>query len=56
LDLGLSQRQIVLLYYAFCGLFGTLALLISSRLYKFLALLVLGAMTISLLLFVSRKE
>jgi UDP-GlcNAc:undecaprenyl-phosphate GlcNAc-1-phosphate transferase len=56
LDLGLSQRQIVLLYYLFCSLFGLLALLISSRIYKFLALLVLGAMTLLLLLFVSRKK
>jgi UDP-GlcNAc:undecaprenyl-phosphate GlcNAc-1-phosphate transferase len=56
LDLGLSQRQIVLLYYLFCSLFGFLALAISSRLYKFLALLVLGAMTLLLLFFISRKR
>lgn len=56
LDLGLSQRQIVLLYYLFCSLFGLLALLISSRLYKFLALLVLGAMTLLLLFFISRRR
>jgi UDP-GlcNAc:undecaprenyl-phosphate GlcNAc-1-phosphate transferase len=56
LDLGLSQRQIVLLYYLFCSFFGFLALVISSRLYKFLALLVLGAMTLLLLLFISRKR
>jgi len=56
LDMGLSQRQIVLLYYLFCSLFGFLALLISSRLYKFLALLALGAMTLLLLLFISRKK
>jgi UDP-GlcNAc:undecaprenyl-phosphate GlcNAc-1-phosphate transferase len=55
LDLGLSQRHIVLLYYLFCSLFGFLALVISSRLYKFLALLVLGAMTLTLLLFISKK-
>ncbi|MEE8162860.1 MAG: MraY family glycosyltransferase [Anaerolineae bacterium] len=56
LDSGLSQRQIVLLYYLFCSFFGLLALVISSRLYKFLALLVLGAMTLVLLLFISRKR
>ncbi len=56
LDLGLSQRQIVLLYYLFCSLFGFLALAISSRIYKFLALLVIGTMTLLLLLFVSRKR
>jgi len=56
LDLGLSQRQIVLLYYLFCSFFGVLAMLISSRIYKFLALLVLGAMTLLLLLLISRKR
>lgn len=56
LDLGLSQRQIVLLYYLFCSLFGFLALVISSRLYKFLALLILAAMTLLALLFVSRRK
>jgi len=56
LDLGLSQRQIVLLYYLFCSLFGFFVLVISSRIYKFLALLVLGTMTSLLLLFISRKR
>ena len=56
LDLGLSQRQIVILYYLFCSFFGLLALVISSRLYKFLALLVLGTMTLLVLLFVSRRK
>jgi UDP-GlcNAc:undecaprenyl-phosphate GlcNAc-1-phosphate transferase len=56
LDLGLSQRQIVLLYYLFCSFFGLLALVISSRLYKFLALLLLAALTLLLLLFVSRRK
>ena len=56
LALGLSQRQIVLLYYLFCSFFGFFALVISSRLYKFLALLALGAMTLLLLLFISRRR
>ena len=56
LDLGLSQRQIVLLYYLFCSFFGFIALIISSRLHKFLALLILGAMTLLLLLFISRRR
>src|SRR5690606_4430309 len=37
LDMGLSQRQIVLVYYAFCAFFGMLTLIIESRLYKFIA-------------------
>jgi UDP-GlcNAc:undecaprenyl-phosphate GlcNAc-1-phosphate transferase len=56
LDLGISQRRIVLLYYLFCSLFGFLALVISSRIYKFLALLVIGAMTLILLLWISRRK
>ncbi|HIC93354.1 MAG TPA: undecaprenyl/decaprenyl-phosphate alpha-N-acetylglucosaminyl 1-phosphate transferase [Anaerolineae bacterium] len=55
LDLGLSQRRIVLLYYLFCLAFGIFALVISSRLYKFLALLVLGAVTTVVLFLLSRE-
>lgn len=42
LDLGLSQRTIVLVYWGLCGLFGLLALTIASRLYKLVALVMLG--------------
>ena len=42
LELGLSQQAIVLIYYAFCALFGVLALVVSSRLYKLLALVGIG--------------
>jgi len=48
-DLGLSQRQVVGLYYALSGLFGILALAVSSRLFKLGALLVLGAVTVVVL-------
>jgi UDP-GlcNAc:undecaprenyl-phosphate GlcNAc-1-phosphate transferase len=37
LDMGFTQRQIVLPYYAFCAFFGLLTLIIESRLYKFVA-------------------
>ncbi len=38
LDLGvLSQRQIVLGYYAFCAFFGALTLLLDSQFFKFVA-------------------
>ncbi|NDJ60960.1 MAG: undecaprenyl/decaprenyl-phosphate alpha-N-acetylglucosaminyl 1-phosphate transferase [Chloroflexi bacterium] len=40
-DMGLSQRQIVLGYYGFCALFGGIALITSSQLFKFIALGVL---------------
>lgn len=38
LDIGISQRQIVLAYYAFCTLFGVLTLVTTSQLFKFVAL------------------
>lgn len=56
LDLGLSQRAIVLIYWGFCGLFGLLALVISSRLYKLIALSVVGGVVILALTLLSRQE
>lgn len=41
MDLGFSQRQIVLGYYAFCTFFGTLTLLLESRSFKFISLLIM---------------
>jgi UDP-GlcNAc:undecaprenyl-phosphate GlcNAc-1-phosphate transferase len=38
LDMGYSQRQIVLIYYGFCAFFGLLTLVASSQLFKFIAL------------------
>lgn len=55
LDLGLNQRQIVLIYYLFCLFFGGLALLAPSRLFKLLALLVLGIGTLIALWWLSRN-
>jgi UDP-GlcNAc:undecaprenyl-phosphate GlcNAc-1-phosphate transferase len=43
LDLGLSPRQIVVGYYVFCALFGAIALVTASRLFKLIALLVMAA-------------
>jgi UDP-GlcNAc:undecaprenyl-phosphate GlcNAc-1-phosphate transferase len=54
LDLGLSQRQIVLLYYTFCAAFGLLALLIEARIFKLIALGIMGGFTLLLLWWVSR--
>jgi UDP-GlcNAc:undecaprenyl-phosphate GlcNAc-1-phosphate transferase len=56
LALGLRQRQIVLLYYLFCLFFGGLALMLSSRLFKLVALLVLSASTLLALWRLSRQE
>ena len=55
-DLGLSPRAIALLYYLFCLAFGVLALVISKRVYKVLALLVLGGITLAVLVYVSRRQ
>lgn len=54
-DMGWSQRRIVLSYYAFCALFGGLALLISTRLYKLIALVVLMALVAGVFVWASRR-
>jgi UDP-GlcNAc:undecaprenyl-phosphate GlcNAc-1-phosphate transferase len=56
LDMGLSQRQIVSLYYAFCTIFGLLALLIEDRLFKLVALAVMSGLTLALLGWLARAE
>ncbi len=40
-DLGFGQRQIVLGYYLFCSFFGTLTLLMESRSFKLISLILL---------------
>jgi hypothetical protein len=39
--MGFSHRQIVLVYYLFSAFFGAIALVTASRLFKFVALLVM---------------
>jgi UDP-GlcNAc:undecaprenyl-phosphate GlcNAc-1-phosphate transferase len=56
LDAGFSQRQIVLSYYAFCAAFGALMLFVSSRLYKAVALLVIGGGMALILGYLSRRR
>jgi UDP-GlcNAc:undecaprenyl-phosphate GlcNAc-1-phosphate transferase len=56
LDLGLSQRQIVSLYYIFCAAFGILALLIADRFFKLIALAVMAVLTLVLLRWLSRTR
>ena len=55
-DLGYSQRAIVLAYYGFCGLFGLLAFLLPSGLYKLLALLFMGLAVGPFFLWLSRRD
>lgn len=54
-DAGYSPRVIVLGYYAFCAAFGGLALLVSSRLYKLIALTALGALAICIMWLAERR-
>jgi UDP-GlcNAc:undecaprenyl-phosphate GlcNAc-1-phosphate transferase len=56
LDLGLSQRQVVLIYYAYCIALGAAALLIQSRLLKLVALVVLGLGTLGFLAWLARRS
>lgn len=55
LDRGLSERTIVLGYWAFCALFGALTLTIDSRLYKVIALGALGLLGLGVLIWASRS-
>lgn len=51
-DRGVPARRIVLAYYLLCLLFGGLALLLPAPLYKLLALIVIGIVTLVLFTFV----
>jgi UDP-GlcNAc:undecaprenyl-phosphate GlcNAc-1-phosphate transferase len=54
-DLGLPQRRVVLGYWLFCALLGALALVVSSRLYKGIAIVMLGASVLLALALLSRR-
>jgi UDP-GlcNAc:undecaprenyl-phosphate GlcNAc-1-phosphate transferase len=56
LDLGLSQRQVVLLYYVYCTLLGAVALLLDSRLLKLATLVGLGLATVLFLAWLARRD
>ncbi|MBI3287378.1 MAG: undecaprenyl/decaprenyl-phosphate alpha-N-acetylglucosaminyl 1-phosphate transferase [Chloroflexi bacterium] len=55
LDLGLSQRRVLLLFYLWSALFGALALLLPPGLYKLYTLAGVGVLGISLLLLAVRR-
>lgn len=55
-DLGLSQRQIVTLYYLFCAAFGLLALLIEDRFFKLIAMVVMSGLTLTILWWLAKSE
>lgn len=54
LDLGLGPRKVVLIYYGYCILLGTAALLVNSRLLKLITLVALGLGTLILLTVLAR--
>lgn len=54
-DLGMSQRRVVLIYYAVCAGAGVLALVLPSPLDKFFALLILGGLGLLLLVSLARR-
>lgn len=54
LDLGLSRRLIVLVYWGFCGVFGLLAL-IAAPWQKLIALVGIAVLVTSALIFLSRR-
>ncbi len=54
-DMGYSQRRIVLGYYIFSAAFGLLALGIGPRLFKLVALFVLTAAALAVIIWASRR-
>lgn len=56
LDLGFSQKQIVLGYYAFCTTFGIITLVTDSRLFKFVALSVMALIVVGVLVVLIRLD
>ena len=55
-DAGISTQTIVFIYWAFCAIAGVLGLVLSSRLSKLVALGLLAAITVLLLLYLSRTH
>ena len=53
-DIGISQRKIVMAYYAFCAFFGMLTLVVSSRLFKLIAMAVMVAIVVGVLYWLTR--
>lgn len=55
-DLGLNERTVVLGYWGFCAMFGAMTLLLDARIYKLVALLVLGMLSLAVLVWASREK
>ena len=55
LDMGLSHRRVVLLFYLLCAAFGALALILGSGLQKLLVLLGMGVVALVVLVLLARR-
>ena len=55
LDKGISERTIVLGYWGFCALFGAMTLLFDDRVFKLAALINLGIVALSVLIWAARE-
>ncbi|HKP51891.1 MAG TPA: MraY family glycosyltransferase [Chloroflexia bacterium] len=56
LDLGFSQQQVVLIFYALSATFGVLGLLLPSGLLKLIALLAMATILVGLLIYIARRK
>ncbi len=56
LDMGLSERSIVIGYWAFCAVFGLLTLLLDDKVYKMVALAGLGMVALGVLIWADNAE
>ena len=56
LDLGISERVIVLSYWGFCAVFGTMTLILDDRIYKLAALIGLAAVGLWVLMWANRSS
>ncbi len=56
LDIGLSQRQVALLFYGLCAGFGALGLLLPNSASKLAALLLMGIVIGGFLVYIARRE
>ncbi|RME13201.1 MAG: undecaprenyl/decaprenyl-phosphate alpha-N-acetylglucosaminyl 1-phosphate transferase, partial [Ardenticatenia bacterium] len=55
-DAGFSQRQVVLTYWGICALFGTLALLLPTPVFKLLALSIVSLGALAFFWYLARRQ
>ena len=55
-DVGLSQQQVVMIFYLLSAAFGVLAFLLPSGLFKLYALVVMVIVLVTLLIIISRRR